>query len=126
MDELPQNQNAFQVDRDLYHLMFEFSPASIVCVGLNGKFLLVNQAFCDLLGYTREELLERSFQEVTYAGDLPADLEFVRGAIAGKQQAYRREKRYIHKNGSLLWMYLTSMLLRDSAGKPLFFLTVLV
>ncbi len=126
MDKRPQNRNSFQAGHDLYYLMFEFSPAGMACVGLNGELLVVNQAFCDLLGYTRQELLERSFQNITYPEDLPADLEFVRGALAGKQQTYRREKRYIHNNGSLVWVHLTSMLLREPDGTPPFFLSVLI
>ncbi len=67
MDKRPQNRNGFQAGHDLYYLIFEFSPAGMVSVGLNGEFLVVNQAFSDPLGYTRQELLERSFQEITSA-----------------------------------------------------------
>jgi PAS domain S-box-containing protein len=119
-------RSGFQASQELYYLLFECSPAGMACVGLNGELLLVNQAFCDLLGYTREELLERSFQEITFPADLRADLEYVHSALAGKRQIYRREKRYVHKNGSLLWVHLTTMLLREPSDTPLFFLSVLV
>ena len=119
-------RSGFQASYELYEMLFECSPAGMACIGFDGELLLVNQAFCDLLGYTREEVLERSFQEITFPADLRADLEYVRCALAGERQSYRREKRYVHKNGSLLWVHLTMILLRGPSGAPLFFLSVLV
>ena len=115
-----------QGSEEKYRIMFESSPAGMAYVGLDGKFLLVNQGLCDLLGYTREELLERRFQDITYPDDLVADLAYFRSALAGERQPYFREERYIHKNGSLVRVNLVTTLVRNHSGAPRFFISVLL
>ena len=115
-----------QGSEEKYRIMFEFSPAGMAYVGLDGKLLLVNQGLCDLLGYTREELLERRFQDITYSDDLVADLAYFRDALAGTQQPYFREERCIHRNGWLVRVNLVTTLVRDPSGTPRFFISVLM
>ena len=77
------------------------------------------------LGLT-EELDERTFLDITYADDRNADQAYVERALAGDPQPYLREKRYIHKNGSLVWVNLITTLVRDATGAPLFFISVII
>jgi PAS domain S-box-containing protein len=109
-----------------FRITFEATPVGVSHIGLDGKLLLVNQGFCDLVGYTHEELYERTFVDITYAEDRIADIAYVERALAGDRQPYVREKRYIHKNGSLVWAHLISTLARDDAGDPLFFISVVM
>jgi PAS domain S-box-containing protein len=96
----------------------------IAQVDPSGRWLRVNQKLCDIVGYSREELLQKSFQEITHPDDLATDLEYTRQVLAGEIQTYAIEKRYLRQDGSLIWINLTVSLVRDLAGKPDYFISV--
>ena len=75
-------------------------------MGLDGRWLKVNQALCDITGYTAGELYARRLQDITHPDDVAGDLEIMRGLLAGEAQMYQREKRYINKNGHIVWILL--------------------
>jgi PAS domain S-box-containing protein len=104
---------------------FNQAAVGIAHVGKNGQWLRVNQKLCDIIGYTSEELLERSFQDITHPEDLDADIGYVRQVLASEIQTYSMEKRYIHKNGSLVWINLTVSLVRKEDGEPDYFISVI-
>jgi two-component system sensor histidine kinase UhpB len=94
-------------------------------VAPDGRFIRVNQRFCDIAGYSREEMLECTFQDITHPDDLDADLDYVRQVLADEISTYSMEKRYIKKDGSFVWINLTVSLLRDDSGEPKFFISVI-
>jgi PAS domain S-box-containing protein len=93
-------------------------------VGLDGTWLLVNQRLCDFLGYPCDELQRRTFQDVTYPADLETDLALVRQLVAGEIDTFTLEKRYLRKDGTITWANLTVALVRDTAGQPQYFISV--
>ncbi len=107
-----------------FRITFEQAPVGIAHVGLDGHWLLVNQKLCDMLGYSREELLERTFHVVMLPEDLPLAFAHAQSMIAGDLQTYAQEVRYVCKDGLLIWVLLTVTLVRDCAGMPLYFLAV--
>ena len=86
----------------------------------------VNQAFCDMLGYSPEELRGKTWQELTPPEDVAAVSERLAPLLRGEQHTARFEKRYRHTNGSLVWADVSATLLRDAAGRPLHFITTIV
>lgn len=102
---------------------FWTSPIGMAMVGLDGRLLHVNPKLCELLGYPREELLERTFVELTYPDDVDADVSNVRRLLAGETRSYRMEKRYLHKSGRVLWAQLSVALVHDDDGQPLYFVS---
>ena len=108
----------------LYHTTFDNAPVGIAHVDLNGRWKHVNQQLCDILGYSREELLNYTFQSITHADDVEADDRAFRQHLAGEIQRYACEKRYIRKDGSTVWVNLIVTLLRDTEGKPKYFIDV--
>ncbi len=86
----------------------------------------VNKAFCDLLGYSPQELMSKKWQELTPAEDIEATQGFLNAVISGEKTAVRFNKRYLHKNGSIVWADVSTALRRDKHGKPLYFMTSLV
>ena len=107
-----------------FRLAMEHSAIGMALVGLDGSWVRVNKAICDLLGYTEDELRRVTFAEVTYPEDLDADLELLRSTLSGAIDSYRMEKRYIRKDGSLVWALLAVALMRDDAtGAPLYFIS---
>ena len=106
----------------LFQSAFEFAAIGMALVSPEGKWLRVNRAICEITGYTEAELLARTFQDITHPEDLEADLENVRKMLAGEIKTYQMEKRYFHKNGSIVWILLSVSLVRTKSGEPLFFI----
>lgn len=88
-----------------------------------GEFLRVNQALCDMVGYTQDELLRTTFQSLTYEEDLAGDLGLMRNVLDGSLRRYELEKRYVHRDGHVVWALLSVSIVRDEAGAPLCFLS---
>jgi PAS domain S-box-containing protein len=86
----------------------------------------VNQAFCDMLGFTQEELQLKTWQELTPADEIEATQQIVGLLLKGEKDSARFNKRYVHKNGSHVWADVSVVLRRDQAGKPLHFITTIV
>ena len=103
---------------------FAQAAVGIAHVAPDGRFLRVNDRFCDLVGYTREEMLQRTFQIITHPADLDADLEYVRRMLDGEIATYGMEKRYIGRDGSLVWVDLFVSLVRDGESRPDYFIAV--
>ena len=92
-------------------------------VAPDGKWLRVNRSVCEITGYSEEELLQRSFQDITHPDDLDLDLANVHKMLAGEINDYQMEKRYYHKNGAIVWVLLSVSLVRDKKERPRFFIS---
>jgi PAS domain S-box-containing protein len=103
---------------------FELAAVGISHIGPDGRLLRVNQKLCEIVGYTREELLQKSFPEITHPDDWQSDLEGARRLVAGETQTYSAEKRYIRKDGAEVWVDLTTSLVRTPEGEPDYFISV--
>lgn len=108
---------------ELFQSAFKFSPIGIALVSPEGKWLKVNDALLALLGYSEDEFLTKSFIEMTHPEDLKMDLDFVDELILGKRETYQLEKRYFHKNGSVVYALLSVSLIRNSDFTPRFFIS---
>ncbi len=86
----------------------------------------VNKAFCDMLGYGPEELKRKKWQEITPADDIGAVQKMIEPLLQGQRDAARFNKRYIHKDGSIVWADVSVAMGRDAKGKPLHFITTVV
>jgi PAS domain S-box-containing protein len=118
-------EEALLASEKRFRSTFENAAVGIAHVALDGRWLRVNQRLCEVLGYTREELLELTFQDVTHPADLVGDLaEFAR-LKRGEIQTYRREKRYRHKQGHTVWASLTVAAERHATGAPIYCISVI-
>ncbi len=104
---------------------FEQAAVGIAHVGLGGEFLRINARFQDITGYSAEEIHRLDFAAITHPDDLAEDMEHVRELLAGSIATYAMDKRYVRKNGSLVWVNLTVSLVRGDDGEPLFFISVI-
>ncbi len=100
----------------------ENAPIGMALVSLDSKFINVNTALCNITGYPEDELKNLTFQEITYPDDLEKDLANVTKLLAGEISSYMMKKRYIRKDGSIVWIQLTGSLLKDEDSKPLYFI----
>ena len=111
-------------EREALFRTIEEAGAAISHAGLDGTWLRANPRMCEMLGYGRDELIGRTFYELTHPDDIPGDVEAVSRLLAGEVPATRREKRYRRRDGSYMWVTITATLVRDAAGRPLHFVTV--
>ena len=100
-------------------VMYEYAPIGIVESSLDASHINVNEEFCHLLGYEREELITKSLKDITHEDDYPIDIKLHQQLVEGKIPFYRLEKRYLHKNGDSIWTELTRSVVRDKSGRAL-------
>ncbi len=110
-------------ENDLIRSAFDFASIGMALVGTDGAWLRVNDSVCRITGYTREELLKKTFQDITHPDDLEKDLTSLHAVLDGKISFYEMEKRYFHKKGHIVWILLTVSLVCDEQQKPLFFIS---
>jgi PAS domain S-box-containing protein len=108
-----------------YRTTFANAAVGIAHVGIDGRWLGVNDAVCRITGYGREELLMKPFAEITHPDDLDPEWANARRLLAGESATYSMEKRYIRKEGGLTWIHLTVSLQRDEAGSPNNFICII-
>src|ERR671910_424127 len=107
-----------------FRATFEHAAIGAAQVGIDGRWLRVNRRLCEIVGYEREELLQRTFQDITHPDDLEGDLAHMRLLLEGELQTYTMEKRYLRKGGPEVWVNLTVSLVRDASGEPAYFIAV--
>ncbi|WP_295062775.1 PAS domain S-box protein [Sulfuricurvum sp.] len=105
---------------------FEQAAVGIAHVAPNGSWLRVNHKLCDIVGYSREELLALTFQDITHPDDLQIDMGYVNEMLMRKRTSYKMRKRYFHKNGSIVWIDLSVTLIWKDESTPDFFIAVIV
>lgn len=106
-----------------FRMALEGAAHGIALVSLQGAWLQVNNALLDMLGYGEDELYEKTFQDITYLDDLEADLDLLHECVEGKRTTYQMEKRYICKDGKLIWVHLAVAVIRSDSGAPLYFIS---
>ncbi|MDE2388862.1 MAG: PAS domain S-box protein, partial [Betaproteobacteria bacterium] len=107
-----------------FQATFEQAAVGISIVSPEGHWLRVNRKLCATLGYSHDELMALTFQDVTYPDDLEADLQNVKCALAGEIATYTMEKRYIRKDGRVIWVNLHVALVRKPDNTPDYFIAV--
>lgn len=116
--------DALRQSEERYRATFDESPLGVAHVALSGHWLRLNDAYCRILGYTREELLRLRFQDLTHPEDAATDEIQARRLLEGEISAYTIEKRYLRSSGAQVWVKLTVSLLRNGAGVPQHFIAI--
>jgi len=107
-----------------FEATFEQAAVGLAHVAPDGRWLRVNRKLCDILGYGLDELRRKTFQDVTHPDDLEADVAYVARLLSGEIPSYAMEKRYVRADGGTVWAQLTVSLVRDDAGRPDYFISV--
>jgi diguanylate cyclase (GGDEF)-like protein/PAS domain S-box-containing protein/hemerythrin-like metal-binding protein len=102
---------------------FKYATIGMALVAPNGEWLQVNRALCEMLGYSENEILEKTFQDITHPDDLDEDLVYVTRMLAGVIDNYQMEKRYFHKEGYVINILLSVSLVANKDGSPRFFIS---
>ena len=99
---------------------FEQAGVGILIKSLDDDFVRINQRYCDLVGYSEDELMRfKNLSKITYPDDVGLYHDYIEENYGGKPVNYVYEKRYIHKNGSIIWVLQSVSIITDESGKPL-------
>lgn len=102
---------------------FDTAPIGMALVGVDGRFLEVNEALCEMLGYEESELLDLTFGDITHPDDLEPDLGYVDQLIKGEIDHYQMEKRYFQKSGQIVEALLSVSVVHDHEGQVMHFVS---
>ncbi|HKM54882.1 MAG TPA: PAS domain S-box protein, partial [Isosphaeraceae bacterium] len=116
--DLKQAEDALRESEERFRGTFENAAVGIAHKDVTGRFLRVNEKFCDIVGYTRDELLTKTWQDITYADDVAASLGQYIPLMRGESLSFSLEKRYLRKDRSLVWADVSVSLQHDAAGLP--------
>ncbi|CAN5256347.1 hypothetical protein BH11PSE11_BH11PSE11_15620 [soil metagenome] len=108
-----------------FRVAFSHAAVGLAHIAPNGRWLIVNQKLCEIVGYSQKEMLEAGFLELTHPEDVAADLDAMRRMQSREVNEDSREKRYRRKNGQYVWVNRTSRLVWDEAGNPKYYSTVI-
>jgi PAS domain S-box-containing protein len=114
-------EDQLRLSQQRFSSAFSTAPQGMALVSLQGQWLEVNEVLCQMLGYSREQLLRSDFQQITHPDDLDADLQNVEELLAGEISSYQMEKRYLDSLGRIIWVLLSVSLVRDSNEQPVHF-----
>ncbi|MEQ9554115.1 MAG: PAS domain S-box protein [Coleofasciculus sp. G3-WIS-01] len=104
---------------------FEQAAVGIKHVSTDGKIIRVNPKFCDIVGYSRDQVLTRTWQDLTHPDDWASDRAIMELLLAGTLESHCQQKRYRHQNGSIVWVQITISVVRSPQGNPKYFLHVI-
>jgi len=108
-----------------FRATFEQAAVGVANVSTEGRFLQVNRKFCDIVGYSKDEILDMTFTDITYPTDLEFDVDFAMQVLSRERDFYSFDKRCLRKDGSAVWANLTVSMLFDDQGNPKYFIAVI-
>ncbi|WP_179343853.1 sensor histidine kinase [Winogradskyella ursingii] len=121
IDEKTKNARELAYKEDQLRRTFDNALVGMAIVDLNGSWLNVNKSLCKTFGYTKEELKQLSFMDITHPDDLRVGYKAMMNMVNGKINYFETEKRYLHKNGNVIWALLSTSIVKDKNGTPLHF-----
>ena len=123
--ELKRADEALRESEERFRRVFEEGPLGLALVGKDYHFVKVNAALCQMVGYSETSLLQMTFADITYPDDLQADVELAERLFSGEIPFYTLRKRYVKKNGEIIWINLTGSMVHDKDGAPIYGLAMI-
>jgi len=118
-----QAEEALRESEDKFRYIFDYSLVGKSITTPNGE-VNVNKAFCEMLGYAQEEMKHKNWRDITHPDEIDISEGISASLLSGEAESVRFVKRFIHKNGSVVWADVSSSLRRDRKGQPLYFITI--
>ena len=125
LTERREAEAALRESEERFRTTFEQAPIGIAEISPEGRFERVNPRLCEMFGYSAPELLKLNARGLTHPEDLPTTTALVAEIMAGKRQMFETDKRYLRKDGSILWAHTISTILPNAAGQPGTFIAVI-
>lgn len=109
----------------MFRATFEQASVGMAHIAPSGQWLRVNQQLCDIVGYSKQELANLRLHDITHPEDIDTGLKAIYGVLAGEIPSYAIDKRYVHKDGRIVWVNFNVALVRDQNGAPQYFIAVI-
>lgn len=113
-------QEEMRIARDFFERTFDAAPVGMAVANIEGRYIKVNRAMTDFIGYSADELQSMNYLDITHPEDVETNRSMRKSLLAGEYDSHLVEKRYIRKDGSTVWATLVVSLVRDPAGQPLY------
>jgi len=123
--KLSQLDSTLRESEERFRKIFEEGPLGMAVVGMDYGFIKVNATLCQMVGYTENELMAFKFTDISHPEGVDADLQHVQRLLGDEIPYYKTEKRCVKKGGAFVWTSCTASIIRDEAGKPLYFLEMM-
>ncbi len=117
-------EEALRRSEEQFRGAFDAAAAGMALIAADGRFLQVNHSLCTITGYSEDELLATSFQAITHPDDLAENLDLLKQALDGTLPSYQLEKRYVHKEGPIVWVLASVAVVHDDQGRPIHFVSM--
>ncbi|GHC58983.1 PAS domain S-box protein [Ulvibacter litoralis] len=124
--ERKQREERLRISEEAFRGNFENAAIGMALLDKKGKWLKVNTKVSEIIGYSEEELIKLTFQDITHPDDLNSDLELLTELIEGKRDHYQMEKRYFHKDGHIVHILLAVSMVKNEQGKGVYFISQII
>jgi PAS domain S-box-containing protein len=118
-------EEALRESEERFRGTFENAGVGIAHTDLEGRWLRLNEKYCTIVGHPRDELLQKTFRDITFAEDVPASADRLGRLLRGESFCYSLEKRYVRPDGSLVWVDLCVSVQRNADGRPIYLIAVI-
>ncbi|MGE8720587.1 PAS domain S-box protein [Leptospira terpstrae] len=126
LNEIKKMERSLRISEDAFRGNFDNAAIGMALLDETGRWLKVNKRVCDIIGYTENELMGLTFQDITHPEDLNLDLSYLEELVAEKRKFYQMEKRYFHKNGNIVYAILAVSMVKNEEGKVLYFISQII
>ena len=123
--ERRQAEQRLQASEARFRHILEYAPLGISITDMSGRFIQVNKAFCEIIGYPRDELLDMVIDDITYPDDRNKKKQGLHDLLNGEEKTAKYEKRYVRKNGQQIWIQVSVSIERDQNQAPLYFIRMI-
>lgn len=125
MERTDGSETAIQESQEKFQSAFYHAAVGMAMIAEDGRILDVNSSLCELVGYSRDELLQKHLHDMSHPDDATNDQRDVQQLLEGEVHTYKIEKRYFHKHGQAIWIMLYVSLVRSASGQPRYFIAQL-
>ncbi len=123
ISERRRSEEALHQANQRFRSAFDDAGIGMAIVSLEGRWLRANRALSELTGYPQDQLVGMGFGDITHPDDLPKDINALQEMVEGLRDRFQTEKRYFHADGHVIWISLSTTIVRDSEGKPMYLLS---
>lgn len=109
---------ALRASEERFRGIFESSAIGVSLANRDGQWLMINPALCHILGYPEHALMQRNYEQISHPDDMARDRMLTNELYEGKRSSFQMEKRYLHRDGHVVWVNLTVAMVRDADGQP--------
>jgi len=113
-------EKALRESEERFRSTFYHAAAGMIIIEPNGKIIQVNESFCDMIGFSEKELLKKSITELTHPEDVNSCLNNIENMLSGELEYFHQEERFLHKNGSVIWVNISVSSVSDDFGQSVY------